>query len=383
MVQMRSGSSSLSDPSNAVEQIYDAVIQEQTSLVIIFCSGNYALSTLAESIQSKFADIPVVGCTTSGCIGRQGYQQQALVACSFSNEAFEFSTALIPEVTTFSYHKADAVVAQLRTELEVKQNSAINSEQMFAFQLIDGLCQREENFTQMLASALNGVALLGGSAGDNLKLESTHVYYQGKFHNNAAVVVLGYTALPFSPFMIQHFKATEARLVVTDSVPEKRMVKELNGLPAAEEYARHVGVDVTELTPEIFAAHPVLVKIGDSSFIRSIQQIGSDNSLVFFCAIDDGIVLNIAVAENIIENLQQEFQRLEECLGRVELTLGFDCIFRYLELKNTGKLQDASEVLCQHHFTGFNSYGEQYNATHVNQTLTGIAFGSGHGGEHG
>jgi len=37
--------------------------------------------------------------------------------------------------------------------------------------------------------------------------------------------------------------------VVTEADPAKRIVKEINGLPAAEEYARLVGVDVHELTP--------------------------------------------------------------------------------------------------------------------------------------
>lgn len=40
-------------------------------------------------------------------------------------------------------------------------------------------------------------------------------------------------------------------------------------------------------------------------------------------------------------------------------------------------MRDAlNEILRENHVVGFTSYGEQYNAVHVNQTLTGVAIGS-------
>jgi hypothetical protein len=36
-----------------------------------------------------------------------------------------------------------------------------------------------------------------------------------------------------------------------------------------------------------------------------------------------------------------------------------------------------AEVLEQNHTIGFNTYGEQFNGVHVNQTLVGIAIGTG------
>jgi hypothetical protein len=35
----------------------------------------------------------------------------------------------------------------------------------------------------------------------------------------------------------------------------------------------------------------------------------------------------------------------------------------------------VNEVLKQNDVIGFNTYGEQYNSVHINQTFTGIALG--------
>jgi hypothetical protein len=37
--------------------------------------------------------------------------------------------------------------------------------------------------------------------------------------------------------------------------------------------------------------------------------------------------------------------------------------------------RDVDEIYRRFGVTGFHTYGEQFNAMHLNQTLTGIAFG--------
>ncbi len=92
-------------------------------------------------------------------------------------------------------------------------------------------------------------------------------------------------------FRTQHFVESDKRMVVTRADPGRRIVSEVNGKPAAREFARLVGLDVTELTPMIFATHPVVVRVGGQYFVRSIAKVNADDSLTFFCAIDEGIVL--------------------------------------------------------------------------------------------
>jgi len=178
-------------------------------------------------------------------------------------------------------------------------------------------------------------------------------------------------------FKTEHFKPASAKMVVTEAEPARRIVTEINGEPAAREYARMVGLEVDKLTPMIFAAHPVVVNIGGHSYVRSIQKVNEDESLSFFCAIDEGIVLTVADGIDLVENLESAFARVTRDLGTPALVLGCDCILRSIEIGQRGLRDQVGKIFADNNVVGFATYGEQYNAMHVNQTFTGIAIGHG------
>jgi hypothetical protein len=59
------------------------------------------------------------------------------------------------------------------------------------------------------------------------------------------------------------------------------------------------------------------------------------------------------------------------------VVLGCDCILRTLAEHDSATRTRLSALLAANHVVGFNTYGEQFNAMHVNQTFTGIAIGYG------
>ncbi|MCY1353505.1 hypothetical protein D9M69_398470 [compost metagenome] len=78
----------------------------------------------------------------------------------------------------------------------------------------------------------------------------------------------------------------------------------------------------------------------------------------------------------MLPNLEALFARLGERLGPPLLTIGCDCFLRRLELEDDPEtLAFTSEVLRRQRVIGFNSYGEQFNGMHINQTFTGVAIG--------
>src|SRR5690606_25346758 len=132
---------------------------------------------------------------------------------------------------------------------------------------------------------------LGGSAGDDNHLTDTYVYYDGTFRIGAAIVVLINTWLDFEVFTTHHMLPRSDKLVVTMADSNARRVYELSAEPAAEEYARLIGVDVADLNHALFAAHPLAVRINEHYYVRSIQKVNDDLSLTFYCAVENGIVL--------------------------------------------------------------------------------------------
>ncbi len=89
----------------------------------------------------------------------------------------------------------------------------------FGLILVDGLALAEEGLTATLYQSIGNVPIVGGSAGDDLKFESTSVYWDGEFISNAALFTLFETSLPFSTFKLQHFRPTDRRLVITAAEP--------------------------------------------------------------------------------------------------------------------------------------------------------------------
>ena len=269
----------------------------------------------------------------------------------------------------------ESVVRSIQDRLSANRKERPEA-RAFGLLLVDGLSLMEERVIAILANAVEDVPIAGGSAGDDLKLVGTHVFDGGTFHSDAALFLLCITTLPFKVIKTQHFVPTEQKLVITRAEPEKRIVHEINGCGAAEEYARLIGMEVADLKHLVYFASPLMLRVGGEYFVRSIQKINDDGSLTFFSAIDEGLVLRVAERKNLVENLEEAFEHVREVVPDIRLTIGFDCILRRLEVMDTDLQDDVDEILQKNNVIGFSTYGEQFKAVHVNQTFTGIVLGA-------
>lgn len=371
---IRTAQSAATDTITAVHEFYQAVMQPDIGMVVFFCSHDFDLDTLATEMAHLFADVPVVGCTTAGEIGPLGYLEHTLVGASFPGHCCTAVTACLDDLRQFGPSEGYTFVQEQLRRLESVAPQA-KPDNSVAFMLIDGLSAREELVTRITQTALGELPLLGGSAGDGLNFTRTYIYEGGRFHTGSAALILLSTSLPFRVFKTQHFVATNERLVITSADTSTRTVREINGLPAASEYARLVGVDTNSLDPMRFAASPVVVLIDGTEYVRSIQKANPDGSLTFYCAIEEGLVLRVARGVDLLENLYQTFAQLHNDIGIPQLVLGCDCVLRNLEMSQLGNKERVEAILRTNNTVGFGTYGEQYRGVHVNQTFTGIAFG--------
>jgi hypothetical protein len=160
-------------------------------------------------------------------------------------------------------------------------------------------------------------------------------------------------------------------MVVTAADPDRRVVTEINGESAAQEYSRLIGRSVGELTAEVFAQHPMMLKVNGDYYVRSIQKMNADGSFTFFCAIEAGIVLHLGRGLDVLETLELALAAQPQ----PELILGCDCILRRIEFEQRGLEERVGELFVRNRVFGFSTYGEQYGGIHVNQTFTGVSIG--------
>jgi|WetSurMetagenome_2_1015567.scaffolds.fasta_scaffold56989_2 hypothetical protein len=371
-LKIRIGSSTLKDEKAAVAELFDKINQKDMDAVIFFCSSRYNLESLGMELKSAFP-CTLIGCTTAGEISSGGYQDEGIVGASLSSRELKVLPHLITPLKDFDLSEAQQLALKVQKELVFSDR--IMKEKMFGFLLIDGLSIQEEQIIASLHNQFEGISIAGGSAGDDLKFAATKVYYDGRFLPDAAVITLFETTLPFYVFQTQHFRPTGKKLVITEADPARRIVMEINAEPAAQEYADTLGIPVSDLGPAVFSKYPVMLRLGDKWYVRSIQKANKDGSLSFYCAIDKGLVLTIAEGHDIVADLKHELDVISQAVPNASLILGCDCILRKLEIVEKGLMKEMAELLRGVNIIGFSTYGEQFNSCHVNQTLTGIVIG--------
>ncbi len=374
-LSIRKGTSQQRDPVRAAHELHDAISQPGLQLAVFYCAADYDLPALAQALHAQFGDVNLVGCTTAGEITPEGYLAGALTGFSLAAPNLDVATALIG-LKPFDADGAARTAAGLVAALGEREGLPPGSTDTFAFLLIDGLAMQEELVVSCLHRQLNGIELIGGSAADDTRFGATYLYHGGRFHQNVALLNLVRSDMPFVTFRTQHFVHSDKRMVVTRADPARRVVHDINGRPAAREFARLVELPLTELTPMIFATHPVVVRVGGQYYLRSIARVNPDESLTFFCAIDAGIVLTIARGVDMVANLERAFDDVQAAIGPPQLVLGCDCILRRLQTERDGIKDRVGEIFARNNVIGFATYGEQFNSMHVNQTFTGIAIGS-------
>lgn len=365
---------SADNAADAVQALGSALRADMAELVVFFCSPSYSWTDVAQAWAQWGAHAPVVGCTTAGEMGPQGYRQGSLSGFSLPSGAFSAVSRCIGPLADWDHGAGHAHVQPLLQALEAKA-PGVHAGNTFALLWMDGLSGQEEVVTRSLQAALGGIPLVGGSAGDGLRFQRSGVFHGGRFLADHAVLTLVSTTRPFRAFMTQQFTALPDRVVVTAADPKRRVVHEIDGYPAATAYARLTGVDPSDLGPAHFARFPLVVVIGGMNHVRSVSKALPDGSLRFFCAIDEGMVLHVGQAGDVLGNLRQTLDAVRADLGEEALTLGCDCILRRLHQEETGVLPQVADLLEAHRTVGFSTYGEQFRGIHVNQTFTGIAIG--------
>ena len=354
---------------NPLRRLEEALGPGPFALVVLFVSPDADLDALALRLPGRFGGAPVVGCSTAGEISGAGYTEGEIVAVALPAAHFAADVLLVPDLSVL---EREAMIGRLIRSRQGLARHRPDWDGEFAFLMVDGLSVREDELTSALASGLGPVPLFGGSAGDGTRFKATYVLHEGQALQNAAVLALIRTDCRVKVFSLDHLLPTEARMVVTEADPARRIVRQINAEPAAQEYARLLGKDPAQLTTFTFAAHPVVVRIGGKHHVRAIREVGEGGDLIFFSAIDEGVVLTLAQPQDMVAHLEAEMAALA-AKGAPVAILACDCILRRMEAQEKQKTGAVSAILRANGVVGFSTYGEQLNSMHVNQTMTGVA----------
>lgn len=339
-------------------------------LLALFVSPKADFASVVAEAERLYPDTDVVACTTAGEISDLGYVEGQIIGVGFPARDFATTSLLINEIDNLTPQPLIDQIALQRVGLQQRN---LDMQDGFAFLVVDGLSLSEDTLTATISPALRDMPIFGGSAGDGTDFQETLVAFNGTVAKTAAVLSLIQSRYKTHVFSLDHLVPTEEQMVVTEADPDRRIVKSINAEPAGREYARIVGKDPEQLDRLTFASHPVVVRLGSSHHVRAIQQVNDAGELVFFSAIDEGMVLTVAKPQNMVTHLRSKMEDLSKN-GKPIQILGCDCILRRVEAEQLQVSRELSEILSVHNVTGFSTYGEQIGPLHVNHTMSGVAF---------
>lgn len=368
-------SSHEADPARAIAAVATAIAGRDLAGGLLFCSHRYPRDALALEVQRHLAGFPLIGCTSAGELTERGYDDDSLVFVGFLAESFRMNIHCFADLDAFDAQAGRTAIRRLAATAAQTARDLGDKVNQVALFLVDGLSHREDLVTMAVQDALGETVMVGGSSGDGMMFRETGVLVGGRFVNDAAVVAILSSIKPMHVFTANHYRPGPSRMVITESDPHNRVVYEINAMPAADEYRALAGRPGETLDAAFFAAHPPMVRAGGDYHVRSIQSVNPDGSLTFYCAIDNGVVLSIGEPVDRLTRLHTLLNEVEDSIGAIDHVIGFDCVLNRIDAENRQLAREVSRIYAERRVVGFNTYGEQYRAAHINQTLSGLAIG--------
>lgn len=341
---------------------------DDLALVLVFASPDADFAALMAGLRAAMPDQPLLGCTTAGEICG-GYVEGRVLAVGFPARHFAARIVAFEDLDHLSPPDAVTRMVEARRALALDHPGMVHE---FAHLMIDGSSYREDALMQIVARGLGPVPLFGGSAGDGQRFGQTYLAIGDRVMTNAAALTFLRSRCRVRVFSLDHLDVGRAKMVVTRADPARRQVFEINAAPAAAEYARILGMPPGQLDPMTFAAHPLVVQAGGRHHVRSVQRVENGTDLMFFSAIDEGVVLTHALPRDIVASLEGDLAALADPVAPAAV-LACDCILRRVLAQQGQRHHDMSRLLDRHGVVGFSTYGEQFGAMHVNMTMTGVA----------
>ena len=357
-----------------INQIVNQIGQPGIKAVIFFFSPSYERVDLQKELADAFPQAVCIGSSMYGGWSSDGAIRTGITIMSLSCDEVEEAYVSFQEgVKKDPIKTAHAAIAELKYKTA---GHNINPDEYLGLIFFDGLCLGELIMKEFTMEKSLNMAFIGGAAADEMTFTRTLVCGEDKISSDGLVAAILKMKIPFFFNHYVHFLPTENSFTLTRVEIMQRIAWEINGEPAAEFYARQLGVDdVSKLTFDYFVRHPVGLILGDSIYIRSPNHVVDGKGLQFYCYIEAGTKVFMLKQGDIIANAKGGVMGASQFLPGIQGCLLFNCIQRYLELVEKEKINEFNDVFSEYPMIGFNTYGEEL-FTHHNQTLTAVFFGT-------
>ena len=379
---MRVGRSAARDARVAGEEAAgQALEQDKASLLVVFCSDAYDLELLIRTISERSNGAPLIGCSTAGEIGASGPGDSSVVVTALGGEGFSIATALATGASG-RLRLASAEVAASVSRLAERPHKVL-------MLLSDGLSGDQQEVVRGAYSVVGAaVPLVGGCAGDDLKMNRTYQFHGTQVVTDAVVGAAIASDSPMGIGVRHGWRRVGEPMLVTGSADNR--VDTLDDKPALDIYLDRLNAPPSARTDAAaftrFAiTHPLGLSRRSGEEVRFVGEANfEDRSLICIAGVPQGGLAWFMEGDDT-SVLEATDAACSDALAslhghRPVGFLAFDCIARRGVLGDEGIRREVSRIGLHAGgapIAGFYTYGEIARTNGVsgfhNQTLVILA----------
>jgi hypothetical protein len=358
------GSAEGADPEAGARATDEALLRDDAKLLVVFASQSHDLPALVQRIQEHAGGVPLIGCTTAGEIATSGPSDPSVVVTAFGGDGFAIETAVATEASR------DLRLAGARAARCVPQEDGRPYRALVL--LTDGLAGDQQEIIRGAYSVLGaGVPLVGGCAGDDLKMTRTYQLYGDRVLTDAVVAAAIASDAPLGIGVRHGWRRVGEPMLVTSSGGNR--VYSLDDRPALDVYLERLGTaEPAPRNEEELARRAITRPLGlsrPSAEEEEVRFIGGadfeDRSLSCIAEVPQGglVWLMQGDEDSVLSATDAACGASLDALGgRPPLgMLAFDCIARRGVLGDEGiksEIDRLAAIASGAPVAGFYTYGE-------------------------
>jgi hypothetical protein len=220
------------DPEAGARAADRALVQADAKLLIVFCSGSLDLRAVLRQINDRASGVPLIGCSTAGEIAPHGSGDGSVVIAALGGDGFSIGTAAAGLVSG-GLRAAGAQAAACLTGIEDRPYRVL-------LLLTDGLAGDQQEILRGVYGVLGaGIPLVGGCAGDDLKMTRTFQMHGDQVLTDSVVAAGIASDAPLGIGVRHGWRRVGEPMLVTASGGNR--IYTLNGEPALDVYLDRLG----------------------------------------------------------------------------------------------------------------------------------------------
>ncbi|HET7486923.1 MAG TPA: FIST N-terminal domain-containing protein [Acidimicrobiales bacterium] len=362
-----------------VEAAAGALAGDDPRLLVVFCADTYDLHDLLAGVAGVAEGVPLVGCTTAGELWAGGPGDGGVVVMALGGPGFSVATAAA-RAEDGGLREASAAVAHCAELVERRRHRVL-------LLLADGLAGDQQEVVRGAYQTVGAeVPLVGGCAGDGLKMARTFQFHDGEVVRDAVVGAAIASDGPIGIGVRHGWRRVGDPMLVTASAGNR--VLQLGDRPALDAYLERLGAtgcDDPAAFTRLALTHPLGLSRRSGEEVRFVAGADMDErALLCVARVPQGAQAWLMDGDDrsVLEATDQACRSALAALDGAPPVgvLAFDCIARRAVLGEDGIGDEVARIAAfagGAPVAGFYTYGEIARTHGIsgfhNQTLVVLA----------